>query len=148
MGYFSGVKRDSYNVVEIYIFNWDKNATVLDDNIDVQFRISIDSNDDGIYDIVGNSIVFQNTSVEIVPFKLGDVIQTTNSEFKFKVEVFRVVNGSVVSMHYQENGLTPVNSGLNKVDSSQVWTYDATSVIGKDDLACRISYVYYVTFSS
>jgi hypothetical protein len=148
LGLFNGTKKDNYNVVEIYILNWDTNATGPSDNIDVQFRISIDSNDDGNYEVVRESNIFRDTSVEIVPFNLGDIIQTTQSKFQFKVEVLRVVNDSFVPMHYQKNGPTPVNSGINDVDSSDVWSFDATSIVGRDDLACRISYVYYVNHSS
>jgi hypothetical protein len=146
LGYIGGAKRDSYNVVEIYILNWDINATGPGNEIDVQFRISIDG--DGNYDLVGSSDVFHNTSVEIVPFRLGDTIQTTKGEFQFKIDVFRVVNGSLVPMRYLDIGPTPVSYGLNKVDSSNAWAYDATTGVEKDDMACRISYVYYVNSSS
>jgi hypothetical protein len=148
LGFFGGAKKDTFNIVEIYVLNWDTNATGSVDNIDVLFRISIDSNDDGNFELVRESGIFHDTSVEIVPFKLGDAIKTSQGDFKFKVDVFRIVNNSNVPMRYLNNGPTPINSGTNEVDSSNVWSFDATMGVGNDDLACRISYVYYVDSSS
>jgi hypothetical protein len=143
-GSFSESKRARFNVVEIYILNWDTNVTGQGDEIDVQFRISIDSDGDGTFDIVRGSEVFRNTTVEIAPFRLGGAIPTTVGDFHFKVEALRVVDGSLVPMHFTNGGPTAVDTGINQRYSSEVWSYDATAGVGKDDLACRMSYVYYV----
>jgi hypothetical protein len=143
-----GSQQTSFNVVKIIVSNWDLNKTIEAEGIDVKFIISIDITGDGIYEIVKPSNVFNNTTVEIAPFESGGPIASTIPSFKFKVEVFKVVDGALQQMYYTADGTTPVNQGDNDVDASQSWSYDATWLEGANDYACRISYIYYVNFVS
>jgi hypothetical protein len=131
-------------VVEICVLSWDLNTKSTGKAIDVQFRISIDSDHDGVYDVVRTSDVFHNTTVETVPFRVGAPIKTSVTEFTFKVEAFQVENGSLVPMNYLSSGSVQTNTGLNEVGFSQSWKYDAIGMGQQDNLACRISYVCYV----
>jgi hypothetical protein len=147
IGYFAGTNKENFNVAEIYVLSWDMNTKSTTKAIDVQFRISVDSNGDGSYDFVRTSDLFRNTTVETVPFRMGYAIPTSVAEFQFKVEVFQVENGSQVPMNYLNSDTAPINSCLNEVGFSQSWKYDATTGMQKDNLACRISYVCYVDSS-
>ena len=147
-GSLGGASNERYNVVEIYVLSWDLNTTNPSRAIDVQFRISVDSNGDGEYDHFRNSDVFRSSTLETAPFRLGDAILTSTDAFRFKVEVFQVMNGTLVPMHYLKSGTTPVNSGLNQEYFSKVWKYDATSGLETGALDCRISYVCYVESTS
>ena len=140
----------SFNVVEVYINSWDLNKSVPTQGMDVKFKISIDFNGDGTYDMEKMSSKFNDTTVELVPFKLGGPIASTISTFKFKVEVFKLTANDAIEgqMYYTPDHTTPINSGVNQVDAQGAWSYDATGIEGANDYACKVSYVYYVNFVS
>jgi hypothetical protein len=148
MGFFGGNTQPRYNVVEIYVLSWDINTTQPNDSIDVQFRISIDSDNDGAYDLVRTSELFRNTTVESAPFRVGDIVPTSMSGFQFKVEVFRSANGTFEPMNYDRSGTNPTCAGINDVTFSKVWKFDATDGTEKSALDCRISFVCYVDSKS
>jgi hypothetical protein len=143
-GSFSGGKKEDTNVAEIYLLSWDLNTKDAGKAIDVEFRISIDTDNDGVYDQVRTSEVFRNTSVETAPFRLGSAIPTSVGEFTFKVEALQVNNGSLMPMNYHASGSVPVNSGINEQGFSQSWKYDGTSLELNGSPTCRISYACYV----
>jgi hypothetical protein len=145
LGLLSGKGQTRYNVVEVYVLGWDNNSTGPNAGLDVQFRISIDSNNDGTFDFVRTSEVLRNTTVETVPFRTGDAIPVGTGSFQFKVEVLSIDNGSATLMNYTGSGAVPLETGVNDVTFSKSWNYDATNVPGKDPLSCRISYLCYVS---
>lgn len=132
-----------YYAVEIYVLNWDLNATELEQGIDVRFQISIDSDNDGDFDAVGKSQIFTGTTVEVAPFRFGTTIPTSVASFSFKIDVFKV-NGSAASpLAYTDTGSSPLNQGYNALNSTLAWNYDGTTD-GSNELACRLSYFYFV----
>ncbi|MFA5311898.1 MAG: hypothetical protein WC375_01110 [Methanomassiliicoccales archaeon] len=133
-----------YNVVEVYILNWDVGAVEAQEGIDVQFRISIDMDGDGEFELVRSSQILNDTTIETVPFRLGATIPTTESSFFFKVEVLKIVNDIQTPMYYTDDATVPINKGYNNEEQPLAWTFDATD--GSDPLgsSCRISYVYYI----
>jgi hypothetical protein len=141
-------QRTSFNVVEVYVSSWDLNKTVPTQGIDVEFIISIDFNGDGTFELSRPSPRFNDTTVELAPFKLGGPIASTITSFQFKVEVFRVAaNGALEQqLYYTADATVPLNDGINHVDASKSWSFDATGIEGANDNACRISYWYYVNF--
>jgi len=145
-----GGQQTSFNVVEIYISSWDLNKTVETQGIDVKFKISIDFDGDGIFEFPKLSSRFNDTTVELAPFKLGGPIASAITAFKFKVEVFKVgINETLgEQLYYTADGTTPVNDGINQAEALHSWSYDATGIEGANDNACRISYWYYVNFVS
>ncbi|HSA35761.1 MAG TPA: hypothetical protein P5202_04260 [Methanomassiliicoccales archaeon] len=132
-----------YYAVEIYVLNWDMNATGPEPGIDVVFQISIDSDDDGDFDAVGKSRIFNATTVEVAPFRFGTTIPTSVTSFSFKIEVFKVVGSASSPLAYTDTGTSPLNRGYNEINSTLAWTYDGTTD-GSNELACRLSYFYFV----
>jgi hypothetical protein len=143
-----GGQQTSFNVVEVYITSWSLNKSVETPGIDVVFKISIDFNGDGIYEAPKNTTVFHDTTVEVAPFKLGGPIASSITTFTFKVEVFKVVDNQWQLMYYTADAITPINSGVNQVEASHSWSYDATGIEGANEYACMISYLYYINFVS
>lgn len=143
-----GSQQTSFNVVQVYITSWSLNKSVETPGIDVVFKISIDFTGDGIYEGPKNSTVFDDTTIEVAPFKLGGPIASSITTFKFKVEVFKVVDGVWQLMYYTADATTPINDGVNQVEASKSWSYDATGIEGANEYACMISYLYYINFVS
>ncbi len=143
-----GSHQTKFNVVEVLITTWSLNKTVGTPGIDVIFKISLDLTGDGTYESEPNSTVFENASIEVAPFKLGGPIDASITKFKFKVEVFKLVDNQWQQMYYTPNYTTPINEGTNEVEAHGSWSYDATGTEGANDLACMISYIYYVNFVS
>ncbi len=140
--------QNSYNVVEVYIGTWDLNKSIETPGINVVFQISIDFNNDGIFDLNPHSEVFNSTTVEVAPFKIGGPIISTISTFTFKVDVFKVVGNSWVPMYYTADATTPLNHGVNQVEATGSWSWDATGLEGANEFACKISYLYFINFVS
>jgi hypothetical protein len=134
----------TYNVVQVYITHWTVENEV-EDPIDVQFVISLDLNGDGVFEIQRTSDVFDNTLFEIAPFHLGGPIDTATSSFNFMVEVFSRSGNSTEPLSYTIDGITPINEGLNTVDSSQAWDYPLSYPSENGAVMCGISYAYYVS---
>lgn len=141
--YLGKEETTKYYAVEIYVLNWDLNTTELEQGVDVRFQISIDSDGDGDFDAVGQSQVFTNTTVEIAPFRYGTTIPTSVATFNFKVDVYKIVGTASSPMIYADAGPSPINQGSNLLNSTLAWSYDATAG-SSDDLACRLSYFYFV----
>ena len=100
-----------------------------------------------LFEIEKLSSKFNDTYVEVAPFKLGGPIASTITTFTFKVEVFKVAdNEALEQMYYTPDGSTPLNNGTNDVDASQSWSWDATAIEGANEYACKISYLYFVNF--
>ncbi|MHC1708865.1 MAG: hypothetical protein AB9819_00420 [Methanomassiliicoccales archaeon] len=133
----------NYYAVEIYVLNWDLNATGLEQGIDVWFQISIDSDDDGDFDAIGNSQIFTNTTVEVAPFRYGTTIPTSVTSFSFKIDVFKAVGSVSTPLAYTGTGSSPLNQGDNELNSTRAWSYDGT-IDGLNELGCRLSYFYFV----
>lgn len=132
-----------YYALEIYVLSWDMNATELDPGVDVRFEISIDRDGDGDFDVIGKSQVFNNTTVEVAPFRFGTNIPTSATTFSFRIDVFQIVGSTSSPLAYTDTGSSPVNQGNNDLNSTKAWSYDGTTD-GANVLACRISYLYFV----
>jgi hypothetical protein len=131
------------NVAQVYITTWNIEP-IGDQGIDVQFQLSLDLNGDGTFEVVRSSEVFANTYVELAPFKLGGPIPASISKFSFKVEVFRVVDGVRSPLSYSNDGMIPVNDGINQEDSSNAWSFENLGSSGTSMAVCNITYSYYV----
>jgi hypothetical protein len=132
----------TYNLAQIYVTNWDTNSSE-GDVFDVQFRISIDTNNDGVFEYVKTSPLMSNTNYEMSPFRTGGLLSTDVSTFQFKVEVFRVVDGVQVPQYYTDDATVPLNTGINNMEASDIWSFDATVAHPMDPNFCRFGYSYY-----
>lgn len=129
-------------VAQVYISNWNSNTSKMD-QMDVQFKISLDLNNDGTYEVQQFSQVWNDTYLQQAPFKLGGPVTSNLGQFTFKVEAFKIVDGTQVPLRYTPDGTNPVNQGSSIEGSANSWTFDQTKA-GDDDLACAIDYWYYV----
>jgi hypothetical protein len=77
------------------------------------------------------------------PFRTGGLLSTDVSTFHFKVEVFRVVDGVQVPQYYTDDATVPLNTGINNVEASDIWSFDATAAHPMDPNFCRFGYSYY-----
>jgi hypothetical protein len=138
-------QKPEYLVAQVYIASWNSNTSVLDP-MDVQFKISLDLNNDGIYEVQQSSQIWnvRNTSIQQAPFHLGGPVASNLGHFNFKVEVFKILNGTQIPMIYTADGSIPVNQAASADSSQNSWSYDAT-MTSSDPLACGISYMYYVS---
>ena len=148
LGYLGGTDKRDYNVVEIYVLSWDINTTHPNDVIDVEFRISVDSNNDSEFDLVRTSGIFRNTTVETAPFRVGNAIPTSVNGFHFKIEVLKLVNGDLVPMDYSGTGSVPICDGINDVTFARAWSYDGTGSQEGGAVTCRISFLCYIDANS
>ncbi len=130
----------TYNAVQIYISSWHTNESV-----DVVFQISIDLNNDGVFELAPHSNPVNNTAIEVSPFKAGGPLVNGAAQFKYKVEAFAVVNGIWTSMPYTADGLTPVYTGNNTVYAEGWGGGDATETPGHSPLACGMMFYYFVS---
>jgi len=130
----------TYNVVQVYVSSWHTNESV-----DVVFKISIDLNNDGEFEFPKTSEVFNNTSILVSPFKMGGPLVNSVAHFKYKVEVFEVVNNEWVPMPYTEDGSIPVYEGNNTVYATGYGGGDATSLPQHSVYACGLSFYYVVS---
>jgi hypothetical protein len=138
-------QKPEYLVAQVYIASWNGNSSVMDP-VDLQFKISLDLNNDGVYEVQQSSPIWniRNTSIQQAPFHLGGPVASNLGNFNFKVEVFKMVNGTQIPMNYTTDGSIPVNQAASADNSQNSWSYDATTT-GNDPLACGISYMYYVS---
>jgi hypothetical protein len=138
-------QKPEFLVAQVYINSWNRNAN-LTDPMDVQFKISLDLNNDGVYEVQQSSQIWniQNTSIQQAPFHLGGPVASNLGHFNFKVEVFKIVNGAQIPMNYTADGSIPVNQAASTDNSQDSWNYDLT-ITSNDPLACGISYLYYVS---
>ncbi len=141
----SGNQGGSMNAVQVYILNWDLNNTDPNAAVDVVFKISMDLDGNGQFEVEKRSEVLANTTVEPAPFKLGGPLPATATHFAFKVEVFRLINNQYYQLYYTANRTVPVLPGLNEVGASQAWMYDSTNAPGHTSDDCRISFQYIVS---
>jgi hypothetical protein len=142
MTVFGSKKAATYNVAQVYITSWnlDANDTSL---VDVQFKIYLDLDDDGVFEVNKSSEMFNSTSFELAPFHLGGPIDTQIDKFNFKIEVIINVAGASQMMRYTNDGTNPVNEGRNELDISDSWSYEST--VGEAGVDCAISYAYYIS---
>jgi hypothetical protein len=143
-----GGTHTSFNVVEVYIGTWDLNKSIATPGIDVMFQISIDFNNDGVYEMSPHSDAFNSTTVLVAPFKIGGPIDSSIGTFTFKVDVFKLVDNSWMPMYYTADATTPLNHGVNQVEATGSWSWDATGLEGANEFACKITYLYYINFVS
>jgi hypothetical protein len=141
---FGGNQKTEYLVAQVYITSWNSNITMMN-LVDVQFKISLDLNNDNTFELQQYSDVLNNTYLETAPFKLGGPVTSSVGHFNFKVEVFKVVNGIQIPMNYTQDGKVPVNSVSATESSEDSWSYDATALRSFDDYSCGISYMYFVS---
>jgi len=132
----------TYNVAQVYITSWnlDMNDTTT---VDVRFKISLDLDGDGAFEVNKTSDTFPGVTFEIAPFTLGGPISSDVQKFHFKVEVQKASGGSWVNMRYMEDGSIPINEGKNEVDVEGSWSYESS--LGGAGIDCAISYAYYVS---
>jgi hypothetical protein len=140
---FGNKEKTEYLVAQVYISSWNTNTTTMTP-IDVQFKISLDMNNDGVFEVNQSSEVWNNTYIQQAPFRLGGPVASNLGNFNFKVEAFKVINGTQIPMNYTADGSIPVNQGNSAESSQNSWQFDATSQ-SHDDLACAIEYWYYVS---
>jgi hypothetical protein len=139
-----GNKQKGENLVaQVYISSWNSNTTSMNP-MDVQFKISLDLNNDGTYELQQSSDVWNNTYLQMAPYRLGGPVVSNQGHFNFKVEAFKVDNGTLTPLHYTSDATIPMNLGSTIEGSSKSWTYDQAQA-GNDDLACGIEYWYYVS---
>ncbi len=140
---FGNNEKTEYLVAQVYIGSWNSDISTMN-QMDVQFKISLDLNNDGVYEVQQTSDVMNDTYIESAPYRLGGPVASNLGSFNFKVEVFKVVDGVQIPMNYTEDGSIPVNQGSSTESSQNSWSYDAT-VMGNDERACSITYWYYVS---
>jgi hypothetical protein len=136
-------QKTEYLVAQVYIGSWNSNLSKMVP-IDVQFKISLDLNNDGVYELQQTSQVWNDTYLQQTPFRLGGPVASNVGNFNFKVEAFKVVNGIQIPLNYTSDGTVPVNHGSSSDSSSNSWSFDETQ-LSNDDLACSIDYIYYVS---
>jgi hypothetical protein len=130
-------------VAQVYISSWNSNTTRMN-QMDVQFKISLDLNNDGTYEVQQSSEVWNNTYIQQVPFKLGGPVTSNQGDFNFKIEAFKVANGTQIPLKYTSDASIPVNQGSSEEGSYKSWHFEQIDA-GDDDLACGIDYWYYVS---
>jgi len=133
------------DLVDVYVMSWDLNSTDPYRGIDVQFVISIDTDADGIFDVVRTSTQVNDTIGEIAPFHLGAIVEQDVQKVSFQVKVIRVDGGASLTMRYTHDGTQPIMKADNKIGGTGSWTYDATDGDNADGMACRISLAYLVS---
>ncbi|OPY30999.1 MAG: hypothetical protein A4E32_01981 [Methanomassiliicoccales archaeon PtaU1.Bin124] len=134
-------KVPTYNAAQVYITSWTlgPNDTSL---VDVQFRISLDLDGDGVCEINKTSATFNSTTFEMAPFKLGGPVNTDVKVFHFKIEVIRIGDGAVVNMRYTNDGSSPLYNATNDMDASGSWSLASPHEDAGID--CSIEFAYYV----
>lgn len=130
-------------VAQVYIGSWNSNLSKMN-QMDVQFKISLDLNNDGTFEVQQSSEVWNDTYIQQVPFKLGGPVISNQGNFNFKIEAFKVVNGTQTPLKYTSDAKIPVNQGSSLEGSSKSWHFDQVDA-GDDDLTCGIDYWYYVS---
>jgi hypothetical protein len=140
---FGTKEKTEYLVAQVYIASWNNNIS-MSNPIDVQFKISLDLNNDGTYEVQQSSDVWNHTYLQMAPFKLGGPVASDLGQFKFKIEVFQVNDGILTPMNYTDDGSVPVNVAQSGEGSADSWLYDATTT-SSDNLACSLGYYYYVS---
>jgi hypothetical protein len=136
-------QKGEYLVAQVYITSWNSNISMMN-AMDVQFKISLDLNNDGTYEVQQYSDIWNNTYIQQTPFRLGGPVVSNQGQFNFKIEAFEVANGMLIPLNYTADGSIPVNHGSAAENSQDSWHFDATT-IGHDDFACAIDYMYFVS---
>jgi hypothetical protein len=136
-------QKTEYLVAQVYVSSWNSNISKMTP-MDVQFKISLDLNNDGVYEVQQSSEVWNDTYLQQAPYRLGGPVASNLGHFNFKVEAFKVVNGIQTPLNYTSDGTIPVNQGSSAEGSSKSWSFDQT-LVSNDDLACSIDYMYYVS---
>jgi hypothetical protein len=135
-------KSTTYNVVQVYVTSW--NLDINDTTpVDVRFRILLDLDGNGVFEVNKTSETFTGVTFQIAPFNLGGPINSAVQKFYFLVEVEKATGASWVNMRYQNNDTTPINEGKNEVDVEGSWSYEST--MGDPGMDCAITYAYYVS---
>jgi hypothetical protein len=143
MSVLGSKQKVEYLVSQVYISSWNSNITKMN-QMDVQFKISLDLDNDGTYEVQQSSEVWNDTYIQQAPFKLGGPVASNLGHFNFKIEAFKVVNGTQTPLRYTPDGTIPVNQGSSMEGSSHSWHYEQAQA-GDDDLACGIDYWYYTS---
>jgi hypothetical protein len=127
----------------VYVTSWNSNTTTMN-LMDVQFKISMDLNNDGVYEVQQSSAVLNQTYIEVGVFHLGGPIASDADHFRFKIEAFKIDNGTSIPLIYTADGSIPVNQGSSEEGALNSWSYDAT-LNSSSDLACNINYMYFIS---
>jgi outer membrane scaffolding protein for murein synthesis (MipA/OmpV family) len=124
------------NDVSVGVLDWYSN--MADPNIthNVSFRVSFDTNGDGIYEDISTSGTYVNETSLANPFEAHTYVHNSNAFIAFKVEVLQMDNVTTRIV----NGSGPVHIIPNAENASGSWVYNNINVTGA---SANDYYIYY-----
>lgn len=128
------------NEVRITIGSWWFVSPSSEDTKNVSFRISFDANDDGLFEQVNDSAIFNNKSMLAGPFMAIMVVPDPVANVKFKVQAFDH-NGTIAELDY---GGAIVHTASNVDNATDAWSYNRYNGADAGPNTCVINYFYNV----
>jgi len=126
--------------ISITWFQCDGTADPLGGAADPYFRISVDTNSDGIYEYVQTSITRENSNTLSNPYFVIIDLPDDISSFKFKIEVFDDDYDADDPIDY-----CPSSAGYSYIMTagapySQSWSYDGADDLQSNEIDCELNY--------